>query len=142
MYNANLPAHKSGSYEFWQGVVPGDDSSLISNNIIPWDSVPKILNPPTGWYVCLLLFFDVSFGTCFECKLFCARLQNCNDRPWTSSYPTILKADDFAPGFAAPLGVRNSKTGQDLTPRAQRSIRMLSSELPPKISLNDLKVRP
>ena len=30
VYNANVPLHPTGSYEFWQGVVPGDDSSLIS----------------------------------------------------------------------------------------------------------------
>lgn len=63
------------------------------------------------------------------------RLQNCNDRPWTSSYPVALDSADFAPGFAAPLGVRNAQSGQDLTPRAQRSIRMLSEELPEKLTL-------
>ena len=93
----------------------GDDSSLISDEIVPWDSVPKTLDPPTGW------------------------LQNCNDRPWTSSYPVALDASNFAPGFAAPLGVRNAQSGQDLTPRAQRSIRMLSEELPEKLSLADVK---
>ena len=56
-----------------------------------------------------------------------------------SSYPVTLQATDFAPGFAAPLGVRNSMTGQDLTPRAQRSIRMLSEELPQKLTLSDVK---
>jgi hypothetical protein len=50
-----------------------------------------------------------------------------------------LDARDFAPGFAAPLGVRNALTGQDLTPRAQRSIRMLSDELPEKLTLADIK---
>ena len=63
-------------------------------------------------------------------------LPNCNDRPWTSSYPVALDASNFAPGFAAPLGVRNAQSGQDLTPRAQRSIRMLSEELPEKLFTN------
>lgn len=88
---------------------------MISDEIVPWDSVPKTLDPSTGW------------------------LQNCNDRPWTSSYPVTLDSSAFAAGFAAPLGVRNSQSGQDLTPRAQRSIRMLSQELPEKLSLTDLK---
>ena len=70
------------------------------------------------------------------------RLQNCNDRPWTSSYPVALDSADFAPGFAAPLGVRNAQSGQDLTPRAQRSIRMLSEELPEKLTLQVTRCRP
>lgn len=67
------------------------------------------------------------------------RLQNCNDRPWTSSYPVALDSSHFAPGFAAPLGVRSAQSGQDLTPRAQRSIRLLSEELPEKMTLADVK---
>jgi acyl-homoserine-lactone acylase len=39
VYNANVPVHPTGSYEFWQGVVPGDDSSLISDDIVPFDQV-------------------------------------------------------------------------------------------------------
>ena len=50
-----------------------------------------------------------------------------------------LESTKFAAGFAAPLGVRNAQTGQDLTPRAQRSIRMLSEELPLKMTLEDVK---
>ena len=49
VYNANVFQHSTGSYEFWQGVVPGDDSSLISDEIVPFEKVPKTLDPPTGW---------------------------------------------------------------------------------------------
>ena len=32
VYNATLPVHPTGDYRFWQGVVPGDRSDLISTD--------------------------------------------------------------------------------------------------------------
>ncbi|MEO8681703.1 MAG: penicillin acylase family protein [Vicinamibacterales bacterium] len=81
VYNATLPVHPTGDYAFWQGVVPGDRSDLISNTIHPYGDIPKVLDPPTGW------------------------LQNSNDMPWTSAYPMLLDPAKFAPGFAAPMGI-------------------------------------
>jgi acyl-homoserine-lactone acylase len=81
VYNATLPVHPTGDYRFWQGVVPGDRSDLISATIVPYDQVPKVIDPPTGW------------------------VQNSNDMPWTSTYPMRLDSTKFAPGFAAPMGI-------------------------------------
>ncbi len=81
VYNATLPVHATGDYRFWQGVVPGDRSDLISSTIIPYDRIPKVIDPPTGW------------------------VQNSNDMPWTSVYPMMLDSKTFAPGFAAPQGI-------------------------------------
>ena len=81
VYNATLPVHQTGSYAFWQGVVPGDRSDLIATSIVPYDQVPKVIDPPTGW------------------------IQNSNDMPWTSVYPMMLDSTKFAPGFAAPQGI-------------------------------------
>jgi acyl-homoserine-lactone acylase len=81
IYNATLPEHPTGDYAFWQGVVPGDRSDLISSTIVPYDRVPKVIDPPTGW------------------------VQNSNDMPWTSVYPMLLDPTKFAPGFAAPAGI-------------------------------------
>ncbi len=81
VYNATLPVHPTGDYRFWQGVVPGDRSDLISNTIVPYDQIPKVTDPPEGW------------------------LQNSNDMPWTSTYPRMLDATKFAAGFAAPRGI-------------------------------------
>jgi acyl-homoserine-lactone acylase len=81
LYNATLPEHATGDYAFWQGVVPGDRSDLISSTIVPYDRVPKVIDPPTGW------------------------VQNSNDMPWTSVYPMMLDSKTFAPGFAAPTGI-------------------------------------
>jgi acyl-homoserine-lactone acylase len=81
VYNATLPIHPTGDFRFWQGVVPGDRSDLISSTIVPYDQVPKVIDPPTGW------------------------VQNSNDMPWTSVYPMLLDSTKFAPGFAAPMGI-------------------------------------
>ena len=81
VYNATLWKHPTGDYAFWQGVVPGDTSALISNEIVPYDEIPKVVDPPQGW------------------------IQNSNDMPWTSTYPRTLDAKKFAAGFAAPQGI-------------------------------------
>lgn len=81
VYNSTLPVHPTGDYRFWQGVVPGDRSDLISSTIVPYDQIPKVIDPPTGW------------------------VQNSNDMPWTSVYPMMLDSTKFAAGFAAPQGI-------------------------------------
>lgn len=81
VYNATLPVHPTGDYRYWQGVVPGDRSDLIATTIQPYDAIPKVIDPPTGW------------------------VQNSNDMPWTSVYPMLLDPAKFAAGFAAPQGI-------------------------------------
>ena len=44
----------------------GDRSDLIATAIVPYDAMPKVIDPPTGW------------------------VQNSNDMPWTSVYPMVL----------------------------------------------------
>lgn len=81
VYNSTLWKHPTGDYRFWQGVVPGDKSELIANEIVPYDEIPKVADPSTGW------------------------VQNSNDMPWTSVYPMVLDPKSFAAGFAAPQGI-------------------------------------
>ena len=81
IYNATLPVHPTGDYRFWQGVVPGDRSDLIATDIVPYDEIPMVIDPPEGW------------------------IQNSNDMPWTSTYPMLLDSTTFAAGFAAPQGI-------------------------------------
>ncbi len=81
VYNATLPVHPTGDYRYWQGIVPGDRSDLISSTIVPYDQIPKVFDPPTGW------------------------VQNSNDMPWTSVYPPMLESSTFAAGFAPPQGI-------------------------------------
>ena len=81
IYNSTLWKHATGDYRFWQGVVPGDRSELIGTEIVPYDEIPKVIDPPQGW------------------------IQNSNDMPWTSTYPATLDSTKFAAGFAAPHGI-------------------------------------
>lgn len=98
-YNATLWKHPTGDYQFWQGVVPGDKSELISNEIVPWDDIPKVVDPLQGW------------------------VQNSNDMPWTSTYPMTLDPRKFAAGFAAPQGItQRAQRGIRILSTAPRKI--------------------
>ncbi len=46
VYNAQFPDRKPGVD--WAGILPGDDSSLIWQGYVPFDVVPKIVNPNSG----------------------------------------------------------------------------------------------
>lgn len=47
LYNARMPERKLGPE--WQGVLPGDDSSLIWDSYYPVSALPQIYNPESGW---------------------------------------------------------------------------------------------
>jgi acyl-homoserine-lactone acylase len=78
-YNAAPPVRKHGDHAFWNGVVPGDRSELIAGDeIVPFDKLPQVIDPPTGW------------------------VQNSNDSPWTSAYPMQIEPANFAAYIAPP----------------------------------------
>ena len=104
VYNAAPPIRAKGDYRFWEGVVPGDQSALIWSKLHPYADLPQVIDPPNGF------------------------VQNCNDPPWTSTYPMQLDPSKFAPYLAPRSGI---------TERSQRSIRLLSQSV--KISFDDLK---
>jgi acyl-homoserine-lactone acylase len=83
LYNAAVPVRARGDYQFWGGIVPGDESDLIwdPSKIVPYDQLPKVIDPPTGW------------------------VQNSNDMPWTSTYPMLLDSSKFPPYLAPPTGI-------------------------------------
>lgn len=47
VHNSQTPVRKEG-YD-WQQYLPGDDSSLIWNEILPFDEVPQVVNPASGY---------------------------------------------------------------------------------------------
>ena len=83
LYNAAVPIRARGDHQFWAGVVPGDQSELIwaPSKIVPYDQLPKVIDPPTGW------------------------VQNSNDPPWTSAYPMLLDSAKFPAYIAPPTGI-------------------------------------
>jgi acyl-homoserine-lactone acylase len=70
--NGILPRHPTGgSHAYWAGIVPGNRSDLISTEIEPYESLPKLLDPPGGF------------------------VQNANDTPWVNSLPRVIKPGDY-----------------------------------------------
>lgn len=80
LYNAAVAIRARGDYQFWNGVVPGEQSDLIwaAAKIVPYGQLPKVTDPPTGW------------------------VQNSNDTPWTSAYSRLLDPSKY-PRYLAPL---------------------------------------
>ncbi|MCC5842012.1 MAG: penicillin acylase family protein [Opitutales bacterium] len=75
LYNGTLPKRPPGDWD-WTGIVPGDTSATLWTEYHPYEDLPKVINPPTGW------------------------VQNTNDPPWTSTWPRILDPDTF-PSYTA-----------------------------------------
>ncbi|NEQ29337.1 MAG: acylase, partial [Microcoleus sp. SIO2G3] len=86
----------------WQGMIPGDTSKTLWTKIHAYQDLPRIVDPKSGW------------------------LQNANDPPWTTTFPTTIKPDKYPP-YMAP---------RFMDFRAQRSARMLNED--EKISLNEM----
>lgn len=103
LFNGQVPVRTAGSFEDWQGIQPGDTTATLWNHTYPYQDLPRILDPASGW------------------------LQNANDPPWTTTFPTVLSPNDYPPTLA-PRG--------PMSFRAQRSAQMLMSD--PKISFEEL----
>ena len=81
LFNAAVPVRSEGNSRFWAGLVPGDRTSLIWSKIHPYEDLPKVLDPPSGF------------------------VQNCNDPPWTSAFPMLLDPAKFPSYMAPPSGI-------------------------------------
>ena len=79
IFNGVAPKRRTGGRNFWQGLVPGDSSTYLWNDVHSYEELPRVTNPSTGF------------------------VQNSNDPPWfptlpspvdRSSYPAYLAADE------------------------------------------------
>ncbi len=102
IYNGIVPEHPTGDFKYWRGDVPGDTSSTLWTATHPYEDLPKVIDPPSGF------------------------VQNTNDPPWITTWPSTLKPADF-PAYMAPL------TG--VTMRSEQSVRLLMSK--PKLTYDD-----
>lgn len=80
LFDGNVPIRPEGDWRFWHGAVDGTVSKYIWNATLPYDSLPQLLDPPTGF------------------------IQNANDPPWTCTYPPLLKAGRY-PAWLSPNGM-------------------------------------
>jgi acyl-homoserine-lactone acylase len=83
IYNGLFPVRQPGPD--WQGVLPGDRSDLIWRSYVPFDKVPQLWNPPSGFVF------------------------NSNNTPFHASAP----ADDLRPeDFSPTLGIQTDMTNR------------------------------
>lgn len=89
LFNGLVPKRNHGDWAYWSSVVPGGESEDIWTETHPYEDLPKLKNPETGW------------------------LQNANDPPWTSTIPTSLHPQDYPP-YMAPqfMGFRPQRAAR------------------------------
>jgi acyl-homoserine-lactone acylase len=102
LFNGQVPIRKQGDFQYWQSIVPGNTSDTLWTKFHPYRDLPRIVDPKSGW------------------------LQNANDPPWTTTFPTAIKANKY-PSYMAP---------QLMDFRAQRSARMLLED--DKVSFDEM----
>ncbi|MGH8002883.1 MAG: acylase [Brasilonema sp.] len=102
LFNGQVPIRSDGDFKYWQGMIPGDTSKTLWTKIHPYQDLPRVVDPESGW------------------------LQNANDPPWTTTFPTAIKPDNYPP-YIAPRAMNF---------RAQRSVRMLFED--DKISFDEM----
>jgi acyl-homoserine-lactone acylase len=95
LFNGLVPVRQQGDFAYWQNIIPGDTSKTLWTKIHPYQDLPKVIDPPSGW------------------------LQNANDPPWTTTFPTAIKAENY-PAYIAPRG--------PMYFRAQSSAKMLAED--------------
>jgi acyl-homoserine-lactone acylase len=79
LFNGNVPVRAEGDFAFWNGTINGSESKYIWKETHPYEDLPRVLNPATGF------------------------LQNCNDAPWVCTFPPVLSPSRF-PAYMSPLG--------------------------------------
>ncbi|BAY23343.1 peptidase S45, penicillin amidase [Calothrix sp. NIES-2100] len=103
LFNGLVPIRQQGDFQYWQGLIPGDTSTTLWTKMHPYQDLPRAIDPPSGW------------------------LQNANDPPWTTTFPAVIKANDY-PAYMAPRG--------EMSFRAQSSAKMLAEDA--KISFAEM----
>jgi acyl-homoserine-lactone acylase len=79
LFGGRTPVRPAGEYQ-WTGIVPGSSSDTLWTSAHPYQELPRIADPPSGW------------------------LQNANDPPWTTTFPLAIDPNRF-PRYMAPRGM-------------------------------------
>jgi len=77
LFNGAVPDRPAGDFARWEGVLPGDSSRWLWTDILAYDALPRVSDPPTGW------------------------VHNANEPPWTATLPMVLDPGAF-PAWIAP----------------------------------------
>jgi acyl-homoserine-lactone acylase len=92
LFNAQVPRRSHGDWKTWSGLVRGDTSGTLWTTYHAYAELPKTTDPPSGY------------------------LQNCNESPWTVTFPMPHDPARYPAYLAPPPG---------MSFRTQRSVRML-----------------
>ena len=76
LFNGQVPIRQKGNFAYWQNIIPGDTSETLWTAIHPYEDLPRIVDPPSGW------------------------LQNANEPPWTTTFPNAISPEDYPPYIA------------------------------------------
>lgn len=88
LYNGIVPKHpRDDSAAYWRGLVPGDTSKTLWNDILPYEELPKVIDPSTNY------------------------VQNCNDTPWGSTFPRAIDPKSYA-AYIAPVNPMSFRAQQ------------------------------
>jgi acyl-homoserine-lactone acylase len=115
LFNAQVPIHSQGDWNYWQGIVPGDTSATLWTKTHPYQDLPRVLDPPSGW------------------------LQNANDPPWTTTFPQTLNPKDY-PSYMAPrfMDLRAQRSVQMLQEKPKISFDdMIADKFSSRMALAD-----
>jgi acyl-homoserine-lactone acylase len=89
LFNGTMPKRKKGDAAYWAGVVSGDTSEMLWSGIHPYEDLPKVIDPPSGW------------------------VQNTNDPPWTATWPIALDPAKF-PAYTTNVKLPSLRTSQSV----------------------------
>jgi len=94
-----VPVRSQGNFADWEGSIPGDTSTTLWTKTHPYQDLPCVLAPPSGW------------------------LQNANDPPWTTTFPQAIAPEDYPPYIAprGPMEFRAQRSAQMLAEDKQIS---------------------
>ncbi len=93
LFNGQVPKRPKdvGDWDFWSGLIPGDNSGTLWTETHTYEELPRIIDPSSGW------------------------VQNANDAPWTATFPQELNPDAY-PSYISPreMGLRPQRSVQML----------------------------
>ena len=115
LFNAQVPIHSKGDWNYWRSVVPGDTSATLWTKTHPYGDLPRVLDPPSGW------------------------LQNANEPPWTTTFPPALNPNDY-PSYMAPrfMNLRSQRSVRMLMEKSKISFEeMIADKFSSRMELAD-----
>jgi len=116
LFNGEVPKRPSGDADYWSSVVPGDTSSTLWTSILDYQSLPKVIDPPSDW------------------------VQNSNSPPWYTTFPQQLFPQQY-PAYLAPVGDMSlrEQSGVDML-TAQKTIsfdQMITDKFSSRLEIAD-----